>query len=284
MDGKVYQVVFRLRSPMHIGQMRIGNIQRTRPYVTGKALWGAFTARLTRDSPAGGGDYVATGRRVNDELAFTYFYPAVGEEVDLWPWDESGEFAWRYLGAHTGTALDYGRNAAEEGSLHETEYIAPTTRGGAPVHLVGYILEREGSALAWSKALGRLQLGGERGYGWGRVELVSKQNWDIKQPLFGRWSVQPDAWPPRVTSASPEVKVLAHALATDFNNGRLHRAVTGISGPVEPLVGRETVAGDRFGMQVSPARICYAPGSPVTSPHFTCQIGPVGIWEACDDG
>ncbi|MFN3763005.1 MAG: RAMP superfamily CRISPR-associated protein [Anaerolineae bacterium] len=274
---KAYKVVLRLLTPLHVGWLKQGNLQRTRPYVTGKALWGALTARLTRDDPKSGGNYVNIGKRVNEELAFTYFYPAVGEEVDLWPWDDPDEFAWRYLNSYASTALDYDRNTAEEGTLHETEYISPRTREGKPVYLVGYILERDGGNLAWSEALGRLQLGGERGYGWGRVEPVSKQ--ESKEPLFGQWSVQAGTWPPELVPASPEARVLAHALAADFDDGTLHRALTDVTGPIEPLVGRETVAGDRFGMQISPARICYAPGSRA-KPTTSCRIGPYGIWEA----
>lgn len=283
MSWTAYRVVFRLLTPMHIGAAKLGNLQTTRQYVHGKALWGALTARLTRDCPELGGDYAAIGRRVNDELAFSYFYPTVGEAVDLWPWDDPDEFAWRYLNSYAATALDYGRNAAEEGSLHETEYIAPTTRDGRPVYLVGYIFERGGCTLAWPTALGRLQLGGERGYGWGRVALESQKDWDIGQPVFGQWAVRKNTWPPTLQPALQETRILAHSLAADLDEGTVRRALTGISGPVEPLVGRETVAGDRFGMQVSPARICYAPGSRVTDSNFVCRIGPYGIWEAGAD-
>ncbi|MGB9873322.1 MAG: hypothetical protein ACPLYD_16895, partial [Anaerolineae bacterium] len=132
MTCAVYKIVFRLLSPLHCGWFKQGNVQRTRPYVTGKILWGALTARLTRDVPDLGGDYVMVGQRVNAELAFTYLYPATGQDVDLWPWGDPDEFAWRYLNSYAGTALDYDRNAAEEGSLHETEFIAPVTRDGQP--------------------------------------------------------------------------------------------------------------------------------------------------------
>ncbi|HXF70256.1 MAG TPA: hypothetical protein VNK89_10670 [Thermoflexus sp.] len=277
---KIHRVVLRLRTPLHIGWMKLGNLQRTRPYITGKVLWGAFTARLTRDYPQLGGDYVAVGHRVNEELAFSYFYPTVGREVNLWPWDDPDEFAWRYLNSYAATALDYSRNAAEEGTLHETEYIAPYTRDGAPVFLVGYIFEHDGCTLPWFKVLGRLQLGGERGYGWGQVDLEDKQDWDVGRPLFGQWYVRPDTWPPRLAPAHREARLMAHALAADFNDGeRIRRAVTGIAGRIEPLVGRETTAGDRFGMHIGSAYICYAPGSRVKDP-LTCQIGPFGIWEA----
>lgn len=117
MSWKSYRVIFRLYSPLHIGWRKLGNLQQTRHYVTGKVLWGAFTARMTRDLPELG-NYECVGARVNNELAFSYFYPAVGERVNAWPWDDPDEFAWHYLGSYASTSLDYSRNAAEEGSLH----------------------------------------------------------------------------------------------------------------------------------------------------------------------
>ena len=78
-----FRVVFRLRSPMHIGCGKVGNLQRTRPYVTGRALWGALTMRLTRDAANGNGpatdsrEYQRVGGEINKSLAYTYFYPGM---------------------------------------------------------------------------------------------------------------------------------------------------------------------------------------------------------------
>jgi hypothetical protein len=47
-----YRVVFRLRSPLHIGWRKAGNVQVTRPYLTGRSFWGALTERLVRDTAA----------------------------------------------------------------------------------------------------------------------------------------------------------------------------------------------------------------------------------------
>jgi hypothetical protein len=272
MTWTAYKIVFRLLSPMHIGWTKQGNVQRTRPYVAGKALWGALTARLTRDFPHLGGDYETVGKRVSDELAFSYFYPAVGETVDLWPWGErADEFAWRYLGSYASTALNYGCNTAEEGSLHETEFIAPHTRDGRPVYLVGYIFERQGCTLPWQEVLSRLQLGGERTYGWGRVELHKppenvQQFFDFHLDLNGKRPVV-------IIPVGKEL--LAHTLAVEFQ-GR--RPVPGVSGPIEPLLGRETTNPQRFGGDLPPARICWQPGGTLTA-GAKIIIGEYGIWE-----
>jgi len=284
MAWKVYQVVLRLRSPMHIGQMKLGNIQRTRPYVTGRVLWGALTARLTRDGtppgkPAISSDlYDSMGKQVHQQLTFTYLFPTTRQdgEVEIWPWEEG--FGPRFLGTYVGTALSYPQQSAAEGTLHEVECVVPRTSDkGQPVYVVGYVFAQE-NAPDWKSALSRLQLGGERGYGWGRVKLVKSQEWDIAQPLFGWYIVQRDYWPPVLMTMDNKARVVSHALAVDFDDGDLHQAVRGVRGPAEPLVGRETRFGRRFGMQVSQARICYAPGSNVQLDSTFC-IGPYGIWE-----
>lgn len=269
MSWTAYRVVLRLLTPMHIGAAKLGNLQTTRPYVHGKALWGALTARLTRDDPALGGDYGAVGRRVNAELAFSYFYPATGDAVDLWPWDDPDRFAWRYLGSYASTALDYGRNAAEEGSLHETEFIAPVTRDGEPVYLVGYICEQEGCTLPWRQALSRLQAGGERTYGWGRLALQSVSA--DSAGLFGRCALRLDDARPGLTVAD-KGPLLAHTLASG------DRAVVA-RGRLAPLVGRETAAAAEHGKNVALTAICWEPGATVDA-SAQLAIGPYGIWEA----
>lgn len=269
MRWTAYRVIFRLLTPMHVGAAKLGNLQRARPYLTGKALWGALAARLTRDDPALGGDYVAVGRRVNEELAFSYFYPAAGEAVDLWPWENPDRFTWRYLGSYAGTALDYGRNAAEEGSLHETEFIAPFTRDGRPVYLVGCVFERTGCTLRWRQVLTRLQVGGERTYGWGRLTLHSMVTETAS--LFGRHALRLDGARPCLTVAARE-HLLAHALADGVKAVAAH-------GRLAPLVGRETTTAAEHGRTVALAAICWEPGSVVTT-DARFIIGPNGIWEA----
>lgn len=275
----MYRVVFRLLAPLHVGYFKQGNLQRVRSYVTGRVLWGALTARLARDF---GREYAEVGDQVNEQLAFSYFYPSTDpSKVTLFPWQDEEKFAWLYLNAYASTALNYSHNVAEEGSLHETEYIAPWTREGDPVYLVGYLLEREGCDLRWRQALNRLQLGGERTYGWGRVACDDERSIQQTEKFFDGWDVDLNADRPRVI-AQPggQWHLVAHALAADPSNSRVHKAVSGISGLVEPLVGRETRSADGFGAYMSQAYICYAPGSLVTDDEFTCSIGPYGIWEA----
>src|SRR5690348_1055610 len=108
MSWEVYPVAFRLHSPVHIGWRKVGNLQQTRPYLIGRTLWGALTARLTREQ--GGTKYDDVGRAVDKLLTFTYFYPSTEphpEKVTLWPWARQwDEFAWTFLNSYASTALD----------------------------------------------------------------------------------------------------------------------------------------------------------------------------------
>ena len=280
-----YQVSFRLLSPMHVGWRKLGNLQQTRPYLTGRNLWGALTARLTRES--GSSDYVGIGKQVDDQLAFTYFYPyALPGEDSIWswpdqwsdfawPWSDWDKFAWTFLGSYASTALANGRNA-EAGSLHETEFIAPRTREGKQVYLVGYIFETVGlqndqtnSLSKWQSVLERIQLGGERGYGWGRVHLQGRCEQINNGKCFG-YKLLPNNGRPRL-KACGNTHLLAHTYAeTDSVS---NREVT-----VEPLVGRETKGHTNFGKELSQAAVCWVPGGKVAQGE-TFQIQPKGVWE-----
>ena len=117
MAWQAYHVVLRLHAPLHVGCGKVGNLQRTRPYVAGRNLWGALTAGLTRrtaETAPAFDDYAEMGNRVHDNLAYTYFYPTTCPDgtVPLWPWDTG--FAYRFLSTYAGTALDYRATSAAE--------------------------------------------------------------------------------------------------------------------------------------------------------------------------
>lgn len=286
MTWHAYQVILRLRSPLHIGCGKVGNLQRTRPYVTGRVLWGALTMRLTRDAANGRGPandsrvYRQFGERVHHSLAFTYFYPATklrNSYQVAWPWLDGNRFRRRFLSSYCGTALAYPHQSAAVGMLHEVEFITPNTLdSGEPVFLQGYIFERDGNDLNWRDALNRLQLGGERGYGWGDTELIAvsaAQNgclFDDENIVFDGGKDLPNM---RLeASQQPSGRLLAHTLASSL------QAV----GEVEPLVGREWRSDNsqnrHVGQHVAFRDICYAPGSMVNQ-TFCFAIKEFGVWK-----
>ncbi len=259
----MYFITFRLLSPMHIGWFKQGNLQRTRPYLSGKVLWGALTARLAR---MGGGQYKEIGDQLNQSLAFSYFYPSTEmNQVSLWPWGENAdEFAWRYLSSYASTALNYEQNSAEEGSLHETEYISPYTRQGERVYLVGYIFEKENCSLSWQEALKWLQLGGERRYGWGRVQLINEPQ--RTTAFWPGWKVALNTKLP--TLKGEEATLYAHLLYANLPGQ--------VQGTLEPLVGRETRTANQHGRYIRSDGLAWVPGS-ICKGALTVQIGDFGI-------
>lgn len=270
MTWTAYRVALRVFSPIHIGWRKLGNLQQTRPYVTGRNLWGALTARITREQ--GRNDYTEIGKLVNEQLTFTYFYPSTrSDEVTHWSWSTQwDEFAWTFLGSYTSTALEDG-HSAEIGSLHETEFIAPYIRNKEykPVLLFGYIFERNDCSIRiqnWQSALDKLQIGGERSYGWGRVRLEDTCELVTNNKCFG-YDLFCDKDHPQIT-VPKDKELLAHTVDPNKEDY--------ITGTIEPLLGRETQK-KGFGESFSDVEICWVPGSKVAQSK-SFQIQQKGIW------
>lgn len=285
MSWQAYKLIFRLETPLHIGYHKLGNIQRTRWYVTGRVLWGALTANLVRINNTS--DYVSMGKKVNQSLAFSYLYPTLRQDgnTPLYPHFRNNqvvfgeakmkaeEFEFKFISSYASTALDYfTQQAAKIGSLHEVEFISPKTKDkGEQVYLTGYLFvedKNQPELQPCREALGRVQLGGERKYGFGRLSLATEIVPVTDGRFFSNWEmVLGDARP--VIKLRNEQHLLAHTL---IDSG------VEANGTLEPLVGRETRNQDKFGTEPSEARICWVPGTVVnTSQNF--RIGDYGIWE-----
>lgn len=306
----VEPLAFRLRSPLHVGWRKVGNLMQARPYVPAKNLWAAVTAELARRQAEKGRAakaeaYQRVGDDVANSLAFTYFFPALTPNPlkALYPSLTSGglvygegqlaaqTFDYLFLDSYASTAIVAGQNSAETGSLHETEMLRPRTRPllgtslagqlgdaadelGAPVYLVGYALVRGEGPAGWCEALGQLQIGGERRYGWGALRQVEMAPHEGKS-LFGLYDLEPGDTP--VLAARPDAPLLAHALAAEYHGAP---PVAGLTGPVEPVVGRETNEKKRpgFGANVIEARICWAPGTRLGEGQAVV-VGKYGFWQ-----
>jgi hypothetical protein len=264
MNWQSYDLLFRLLSPLHVGYRKVGNLMQTRGYVPGKNVWAGLTARLTRAAGQGadGAAYSKIGEALQRHCRFTYLYPALldGDGYKTcYPWHD--DFDYRFFDSYTSAALNGDHQAAAEGLLHETEYIAPCTRDGQPVYLTGalYIQKDLPECLQnWQAALTQLQFGGERGYGWGRVQRLT-----LPEPVLVN--------EPVVTVAKDAV-VRAH---TYVQNAPL-------VGAIEPLIGweRNYHSTNRALWKLSDkAIICYAPGGQVTTAS-TFRIDPYGLWQA----
>ncbi|NJK39892.1 MAG: hypothetical protein HC835_11965 [Oscillatoriales cyanobacterium RM2_1_1] len=288
MTWTAYRVVFKLKSPMHIGCGKVGNVQRTRPYITGRSFWGALTMRLTRDATNGpatdSSEYEKFGKKVHNQLAYTYFYPAIKPKQEdykvQWPWDNESQFRRRFLSSYASTALNYPQQATDEGSLHEVEFISPRTLDeGKQVFFIGYVFEKAKSELDWQAACQRLQIGGERGYGWGDLQLLQLQCVEPVKPtnpqeLYNAqysWVEQDELI---VIQVSENSELLAHTKTTKNLSAQ---------GEIEPLVGREWKVSGQAGQHVEKfCDPCWVPGSQVNQPQNQSpkfMIRDFGLWE-----
>ncbi len=300
MAWTLYRITWRLESPLHSGFARLGNIQRTRLYVTGRMLWGAMTARLTRDQ--GRSDYVKVGCEVNKCLHFSYGYLCFTEDGSLPLLPEYTAKGLRFnlgdksmnkslnereaqrlcLTSYASTALDYSNNAAVDGSLHEVEFISPLSlcemndlsiKAGQPLCLTAFIAESDETAANeavrdWKESLDRLRVGGERNYGFGKLSLKSRT--DAGSDWWGIEFVRENAQ----VKIKSDQRLLAHteAVASLFAETIKH-------GSLEPLVGRDTTPQGAFGQNVRHVGVCWQPGTKIEK-AITCQIKPMGIWQA----
>jgi len=286
MSYTIYQIILRLHSPLHIGYREVGYLRRTRSYVSGRALRGALVNRVGRNQNIRGeepGDpFRAVSKTFAQYLTFTYFYPAL-KVKDKWeaqfPWEDEAGFRRRFLSSYVSTALTYPQQTAAEGLLHEIEFISPHTLDtGEPVYLMGYVFVQEErlkrEKYDWVGAMRRLQLGGERGYGWGDARLA-REPAQVTDRLFGlhvEEAVKTDEkWP--ILTLKENEAVLAHTFAPN----------AGLSGPLEPMVGREWRADNNdsrkhIGQHLAYNGVCFAPGSQtLQASEFILEEG--GYWQ-----
>lgn len=212
------------------------------------------------------------------------------------------EFERKFISSYTSTALDKTSSTAEEGSLHEVELITDKDKeSGENVELTGYLftdLEEnrgyvdnelpvsienmgdEGIDLIINNVefevfntIKKIQVGGERSYGFGWLELedTSKE----EEQVFGK-EVDLSTEKPRIES---EV-ALSHVVVKDKNENHLNE-IKEIKGDLEPLVGREWREKKGAGQKVSAAKICLVPGTRFKG-KSGIMIGEYGLW--CIDG
>jgi hypothetical protein len=231
------------------------------------------------------------GEYVRQHIIASYFYLKQDGAEPYYPRWENGRWAYgdlkvedfeaRFIGSYGSTALTASRGTAEEGTLHEIEFIAPKVQTDQPpahaVCLQGYLYldqDHRSSAplrdlddVALLRALGELLVGGEQGYGFGHI--VQEED-SVADPHDddGVWP-HPRDCDGRTLRAHLEVPQAGAVLA---------------QGPLEPVVGREWAGGQRGGQRrgagqdISEPVIAWAPGSRIMGDAAQLCVGPYGIW------
>ena len=205
MSWTLLRWTWRLESPLFVGALPAGSLNRCRLYVPSRALWGALTAELARRRENGFPNYQNEGTILRENTRFTYLFPAEwdGKHWRAWlpRYELRSGLVWRredrqdgerdladrqmrlrLVDARPGTAIDPDSDSAEEGSLRETECVLPLWRNnGAPVAFAGYVFLK--NDLAELRDIAVLFLGGDTRYGLGRVRRVG--DWTSASDVFG---------------------------------------------------------------------------------------------------
>lgn len=280
MSWHAYRLFFRVLSPIHVGFERIGNLQRTRPYVLGRNLWAAAAAKMVLEGQVAG--YEQARSELTGHYCFGYLFPTFPAETVFTPYYRDDglffgldqrigqrEFEHRFLSSTAHTALNPASRGAEEGSLHEVECVLPRTRpDGRPTYLAGVLFAPATTSEATLRSLfDDLQVGGERTYGMGRLRLESAEA--TGKDLFPGFEVDLRQDSPIAQGRGP---IPAHWLIDGTQGEGI-----GVKGEIEFLVGRDT-RDSGYGTSLTRPAVCWCPGS-VPDSGRSFRILPQGFWE-----
>ncbi len=316
MSWRLFNWQFKVCSPLHIGYHKTMHLFRTRPYVPGRHIWAALTDKLTL--LLGTTDYQKVGRALEEAFCFSYLYPCLEEGCIYIPCytKDKGltfglgdgfltgrEFEKKFLSSAASAAIDPQSFTAEEGMLHQVEFVTPHLAGGSEnentsVYLKGLLWVREGGTSAFqvrvdnsniafiaggcsneidfaAELAERLQVGGERHYGFGLLKLkLLQQVKYVEEKTMRSITGFPGSWHENKTSVyvtlGKNEPVWGHVLEP---------ANVKAKGLIEPLVGRSWDAVKGAGQKITSEGLAWAPGS-LLEEEGTFEVLPQGLWKA----
>jgi hypothetical protein len=232
--------VWRLEAPLFIGMPPAGALNRCRPYVPARVLWGAVTAEISRSRNGENfPDYVKLGSEVALNCRFTYLFPAEKRGDKLYVWlpkyetkkglvwycNESElpdrDFRRRLLDSRPGTAIAPESDSASEGTLRETECINPWWRDSncqeesSAVLLLGYVFLRNNDFWEQLNNIDTIFVGGDTRYGLGKICRIDWHGISDDLSVFGK-GVHLDGENPEIQSDI----VWGHALETNLGHSQ----------------------------------------------------------------
>lgn len=227
MTWTLFRWVWRLEAPLFVGMPPAGALNRCRPYVPARVLWGAVTAEISRSRNGKSfPDYGELGWKVALNCRFTYLFPAEKRADKFLAWMPKFErmrgakwychggedclsdrdFRRRLLDSRPGTAIAPESDSASEGTLRETECINPWWRdesgartGPKPVFILGYVFLKNNDFRRQLDNIDTLFVGGDTRYGLGKVCRVGWHEVSGDLSVFGK-RVHPDREHPEIQS------------------------------------------------------------------------------------
>jgi len=298
-----YEAYLEAKAPIHIGYgAKLGIVARTRYYIPAKNIWGAITNLITKtimrcyDLKL----YQKVGMFLNENIKFSYFYPIeyekTNERIEVQQvfapyYDKDSlkfgvcknkqkisveEFEQRFISAFISTSMEKTSKSAEEGSLHEIEFIRDKSGYSTrvkPTIFVGYFFIRDNPLRIEINSneieiqftnfieindikLKEIWVGGERNYGFGRVKLYIKELKKDEIDLFNSGMIANIADDLITIDNQDKEKIALSHISILTSEG-----INLIRGDIEPVLGREwneKGAGQKLSSEV---KICITPGS-----------------------
>lgn len=222
-----YRIVLELKSPLHVGDVPLGFVQRTRRYLPARSLWGALTATKARQGAAFP-EYGKIGEEIENRIKFTHFFAGVrsgekyesGEEYEFYLPNYGREetvmygnltctgFEQRFITSFGQTALDPDSLTADDHSLHEKEVIShlsiplDRTEMPKPVLFCGYAYCENDNDAELLCLLDGCQVGADRRNGLGLVRIEGTEKKPVKMADDAK------AWNPQGVTLSGNTLVI----------------------------------------------------------------------------
>lgn len=295
---------------------KLGIVNRTLYYVPGKTFWGAITSIISRETMGNKYDekiYEKVGKFVRKHLIFSYFYPKVENKIFYPKYTERGiefghlnkeEFERRFITSYISTGINKDLKTAEKRSLHEFELITNKTSEGKNIKLAGYLftdldrnygrsengltyfvnevnnakfkIQINGKMIDILQIIKNLQIGGERKYGFGKIELI-KNRIEEKEISFYDSKIKMNLLEGFI-EYDENLPLLSHLLLKEKNGVDYFQKIVHIKGDIEPFVAREW---DKKGAGEKPKfeGIFASPGSKVKLMEGAkIKVGRYGFW------
>jgi len=284
MGWNCYKVTLEAKSPIHIGYgAKLGTVAKTRYYILAKHLWAALTNVLAQKHSE---DYKTVGDALKTHTRFSYFYikhnnnlyaPKYVSSEGLKFGNLSVEkFEQKFISSFGSTSMEKKQKSAEDGSLHEIEFIKPTALN-KPMLFEGYLFFDSQQIQIGSKRFDvqqltelETQVGGERTYGFGKVKIKEM----IEAKVLFEYFDTDLSYEPTLKSKESTFYAYAHVLTEKTTD-----LVKNVSGDLEPLVGREWCREKGAGRYITHAQICYVPGTQITlTQPIGLKITQDGLW------
>ncbi len=306
MSWHLYSLTFKLESPLHVGAHKVLHLFRTRHFVPARPLWGALTAMLTRylDST----NYNKVGTFLRKAARFSYFYLSDENEIFIPRYTDDGlkfgnfsqiEFEKRFMSSMASTAIESNSFTAEEGMLHDVEFISPhqihvDKDAPKPVFLKGllWISERSDDSLeiqidendvlitngeksvTFSGLAMNLQVGGERKYGFGKMmlhEMTEVKGKNLDDVGFkGMWEEK-----------NGEIQLKISKNDFIWSHVKCDQRLN-IKGCLEPVIGRDW-GNKGAGRELKSYGLCWMPGSILLDARTFKITENFGLWEMINE-